>query len=270
MGIASQTATGMMNAVSFQKLQESEEALRKSHDELEMRVEQRTKELTSEIAERRFAEKQKDMLLKEVHHRVKNNLQIVSSLLNLTSRRSDNEQTFNALSAAQAKVHSMAIIHTQLYQSERFDKIDMGLHVQELVNNLAGIYGRNKHITTTINASGILLPVVQAIPCALVLNELISNAYKYAFGEGQKGAIKVKGELFSDETVLFGVKDDGVGIPEHIDIHEIDSLGLKLVRNLVLEQLNGNLDIQRSFGNEVIIRFKIFKEDKHEKKNTDR
>jgi len=154
--------------------------------------------IISDVTERKQAEaqlkaslKEKELLLLEIHHRVKNNLQVISSLLDMSSMRIHEQRAIDLLNDARDKIHSMALIHLQLYQSERFDQIEMGNHVRELVSYLSSLYATGKSITSVIEISDVYLSITQAIPCALVLNELISNAFKHAFKERQKGTIEI-------------------------------------------------------------------------------
>lgn len=202
--------------------------------------------------------KEKEELLKEIHHRVKNNLQIISSLLDLSSMRSSNAAV-DLFTDARAKIHTMALIHSQLYRSDRFDQIDMENHIRELTDFLSQIYA-SRLITPVIESSSVYLSITQAIPCALVLNELISNAYKHAFREGQKGTVKISMQRSAEDTIFMRVKDDGIGIPEEVDIYKTESLGLKLVRNLVQKQLKGEIEVKRDNGTEFIIEFKHIRE----------
>jgi len=223
-----------------------------------------------DITERKLAEeriqtslKEKEVLLKEVHHRVKNNLQIISSLLDLSRRRTDNQEAVDLLSDARARIHTMALIHTQLYQSDRFDRIDMGRHIQELFDFLAAIYAtKSRFVTCHAKPSDVFLELTQAIPCSRVLNELISNAFKHAFKEGQKGTIEASIQRAADDTILIKVKDDGKGIPEEIDIDRTNSLGFKLAGNLVRSQLRGKIRVERNGGTEIVIEFNTSKEER--------
>ncbi len=200
--------------------------------------------------------KEKDMLLNEVHHRVKNNLQVVYSLLDMTRRRAANKETYDLLTEAHTKIYTMSLIHSQLYKSTRVNQINIGIHIRELVHHLSQLYGKGKYIQPHLECEGIYLPVTEAIPIAFVLNELISNAYKYAFEEGTEGKIEVTiKELKDDGKISIKVKDNGVGIPEEIDVEKTDTLGMKLVRNLVTKQLKGTLSFVRDQGAEINIEF---------------
>ncbi len=248
-----------------------EEELKRHRSQLEHLVELRTSQMTEanarlqeEIDEKRRAEasirqalEEKVVLLREIHHRVKNNLQIIASLLDMSRQRARSPEAAEQLSEAHAKVFTMALIHSQLYQSERFDEVGMERHVQELISHLSTLYEMRPPVTTCVRVSDIRLPVTQAIPCALVLNEIISNAFKHAFDQRHGGSISVTMESDADSGIRLRVQDDGKGIPEDIDIDRTQSLGLKLVRNLVLHQLQGELHIHRQGGTVVDIQFRI-------------
>jgi len=206
--------------------------------------------------------KEKEALLGEVHHRVKNNLQIISSLLDMRVMRADNKEMINVFKDTCSKIHTMALIHEQLYRSEKFNEINIGVHIRELVNYLSQVYARrNVSITPHIEYSGVYLSITQAIPCALVINELISNAFKHAFKEGQKGTVQISLKKTDLDEISFQVKDDGIGIPKEIDIYTTNSLGFKLLRNTVQDQLMGRLSLQRGSGTTIVVEFKILKED---------
>jgi PAS domain S-box-containing protein len=205
--------------------------------------------------------KEKEVLLDEVHHRVKNNLQIISSLLDMSSMKTRNQEAIALFAESRNRVDSMALIHSQLYESERFDRIDMGRHIQQLSGNLLNIYSKEQTITLDIKSANVYLPVTQAVPCALVLNELISNSLKHAYRDGQKGTMSIIMRQANDGTTLLKVQDDGLGIPEDIEIERVKSLGLKLVRNIVYKQLNGEIEVVRNKGTEFIIKFNNFKEE---------
>ena len=270
MGIASQIAVGINNTIIFNKLEEHKKELQKSRDQLEQRVEERTaelkqvnRELNLEIEERQKTEtrlrasiKEKDILVREVYHRVKNNLQIIASLLDMTKRRAQHPETVDMLSEAHAKLYTMSLIHTQLYQSDRVDQINMGRNLYDLVDHLEQLYGQTRNVTADIDTESFYLSVTQAVPCALALNEIISNAFKYAYPARKKGKIEISQKLSKDYVVTIKVKDHGAGIPDSVDIEHTDTLGLKLVRNLIVKQLNGDLRILNRDGTEILIEFK--------------
>lgn len=253
-------------------------ALQSAHDELEARVARRTAELTTineklhnEILVRQKTEdaltillKEKEILIKEVHHRVKNNLQTISSILDMSSMRVDDRQATHFFTDARAKIHTMALIHSQLYGSDKLGEIDMGIHIRELGGYLSEIYGKKKTIALSLDIPGIQLPIAQAMPCALVLNELISNALQHGFKNGQTGTIRLCIRKSPENVVVMSVKDDGMGIPEGLDIFQTRSLGLRLVRNLVQKQLRGKICLKRNKGTEIVAEFET---DTEETKN---
>ena len=251
---------------------QAEKILKKAHDELEKRVQQRTAELLRlndqlkvEIEDRKRAEKQikaslreKEVLLSEIHHRVKNNFEIISSLLDISSLQTEDTENQNLWEDARARIHSMALIHDQLYQSDRFHRIHMGRQVQNMLDYLSHIYGGiGERITSVIEPSEVYLSVNQAIPCALVLNELISNVFKHAFGKKRRGTVRISITAPDNSAVLIKVMDDGDGIPEKTDRDSRTGLGLKMARHLVCGQLKGEMRIRNDRGTEISIRFKL-------------
>ena len=272
-GVASQIAVGINNTRSFQKLRTVKEELQRSHSNLEIRVEERTAELEKlnhalnmEIAERLKSEtrlktiiKEKDILIKEVHHRVKNNMQVISSLLDMSKSRAKHPETEDLLSEAQAKIFTMSLIHSQLYQSDRFDEINMGRFIQSLVDHLSQMHRGDRNINLRIEVADIHLSVTQAIPCALAVNEIISNAYKHAFDGKEDGEIAISLQKKQDQKLHLNIKDNGIGIPDHVNMDNTETLGIKLVRNLVLLQLKGDLQVNRRGGTEIDIEFQIIK-----------
>jgi two-component sensor histidine kinase len=222
-------------------------------------------EVGRDITEQKQAEErlrasldEKEVLLREIHHRVKNNLQIISSLLMMSSRKTQNQEAQNLLTDACSRVYNMSLIHSQLYRSDRFERIDIARHIQNLLGYLSQIYsGRDKSIRVTADASEVYVTLTQAIPCSLILNELISNSFKHAFEERPHGAIKVSVHKSSNDMVLIKVKDDGTGIPEEVDIDRPKALGFELVRGLV-QQIKGKMQVKRKNGTEISIEFKSF------------
>jgi len=218
-----------------------------------------------DISDRKLAEariweslQEKEVLLKEIHHRVKNNLQIISSLLRMQSRQANNSQITTLFQEAQNRVQSMALIHEQFYQSLDFSHINFKDYLETLAYNLFRSYGVDRQqIALTIETDELQLTLNTAIPCGLIINELISNSLKYAFPEGQPGEIIIRlKSVASAPTVqiMLTVEDTGVGIPERVDWETTKSLGLRIVRNLVT-QLHGTLTVDCRQGTQFQICF---------------
>ncbi|MBN1572693.1 MAG: PAS domain S-box protein [Deltaproteobacteria bacterium] len=229
-----------------------------------------TVNFTKDITERKLAEQkikqsldEKEILLKEVHHRVKNNLQIISGLLDMDMMRMGGRDSFELFNDARSRIHTMALIHSQLYQSERFDKINLVKHTQDLINYISVVHAkRNANIIPVIEDFDVTIPVTQAIPLSLILNELFTNAYKHAFGEGERGTLECTIRESDEGVITVVVKDNGVGLPEGFDINEVDGLGLRLVRNLVREQLMGDIFVESGdSGTQFVIKFSALKEE---------
>jgi two-component sensor histidine kinase len=209
----------------------------------------------NEITERTQAEAviretlaEKEVLLKEVHHRVKNNLQIISSLLNLQAAEVSDPNILNALRESQNRVRTMALIHEKLYQSNDLAKIDFSTYLHSLVSFLAQTYQvRTDCIEIQVETEKILLDLDTAIPCGLIVNELVSNSLKYAFPNGQPGKIRVSCSHYNDRQYSLVVWDNGVGLPPDFNISQSTSLGLKLVNSLI-NQIDGSLNLERTKG----------------------
>jgi PAS domain S-box-containing protein len=191
---------------------------------------------------------EKTVLLKEVHHRVKNNLAVIAGLLGMKADSIDDERARAALEESQQRVESMALIHEFLYTNEHLDRVNFGPYVQQLTRELSDTYAvEANRVAVAVETDDVELSVHRAIPCGLILNELLSNACKYAFPEGQRGEIDVRfGRLESGELSLV-CRDNGVGIPENVDWHNAPSLGLRIVR-ILAKQIDGTLTLDRSGG----------------------
>jgi two-component sensor histidine kinase len=194
---------------------------------------------------------EKEILIREIHHRVKNNLQIISGLLDMTRMRTQDPATTGILTDMMMKIKTMAQIHTRLYESKQFDKINMGGQIRDQVADLSSIYGRSgPEISSEVETEDVLLTVDQAIPCALVVNESLSNAFKHAFRGRRCGTIAVALRK-ENGTIRITIRDNGIGIPENVDISRATSLGLKLMRSLAL-QLQGTLKIESTARGSVV------------------
>ncbi|HIK07431.1 MAG TPA: PAS domain S-box protein [Trichormus sp. M33_DOE_039] len=198
---------------------------------------------------------EKETLLKEIHHRVKNNLQIISSLLRMQSRRVDDEITSMLFQESQNRVQSMALIHEQLYQSPELSQIDFGSYIRSLTDNLFRCYGiSQRKIALHIETNNIKLTLDTAIPCGLIINELVSNSLKYAFPVQQQGKITICLEQLTENQLTLIVKDTGIGIPSLLDWQNTDSLGLRIVKNLI-RQIKGKIILERNQGTAFYIQF---------------
>jgi len=215
-----------------------------------------------DITERKIAEtdlknslKDKDVLMREIHHRVKNNLQIISSLLNLQSQYIKDENVIEIFNDSQNRVRSMAIIHEKLYKSKSMSKIDFGDYINDLVDSL--FYNNNvneSRIKLHKNIDDVHFNVDTAIPCGLIVNELITNCLKHAFPDDINGEVYIDLHNIDDKYVL-NIKDNGVGFPDNIDYKNTESLGLQLVTNLV-NQIDGIIELDHSEGTNFKIIFR--------------
>ncbi|MBF0465215.1 MAG: PAS domain S-box protein [Nitrospirae bacterium] len=207
--------------------------------------------------ERQMVSLMKDMrmLLKEIHHRVKNNLQIISSLLSLQADRIEGISFKNIFKDSQNRIQSMALIHERLYMSNDLAEIDVAEYIQALSSELLYSYTDSYAINLDLDISVGSLDVDLLVPCGLVINELLSNALKYAFPTGRKGIIMISFNRNSDGKYSLIISDDGIGIPEEWDINKTDSLGLQLVNDLITKKLNGKIELDRTVGTKFIMVF---------------
>ena len=219
--------------------------------------------VASNISQQKEAEAQlvaslreKELLLKEVHHRVKNNLQVISSLLNLQAKELRDSNTARLFQESQGRVRSMALIHEQLYRSSDLARIDFSAYVQDLIRYLEqGLGSRTASVRFCLDVQPIPLSLDLAIPCGMIVNELVSNAQKHAFPAGHPGEIHVAFARDSNGYALT-VADNGVGIQNGLDDSESSSLGLKVVQALI-RQIRGELDVSHDQGTRFTIRFTL-------------
>ena len=198
--------------------------------------------------------KEKEVMLSEIHHRVKNNLQIISSLLRIESKNITDKEALNIISVSQNRVNSMALIHEKLYSSRNLSHVDFEDYLTHLTSHLLQVYNKKDvKIDVSINAPKIYLGVDTAIPAGLIINELVSNSLKHAFKERQKGKIDISIVEPEKNEYLLNVKDDGIGISG--DTGGTNSLGLQLVQMLT-KQLSGEICIKNNHGTEISVKFK--------------
>lgn len=198
---------------------------------------------------------EKEVLLKEVHHRVKNNLQVISGLLELQNITVSDDSVKLALKEGQNRIQSVALVHKMMYQSESVSKVNMGKYLDELLQVLQTSYAvSGKNITTKINASNIDLDVTLAVPISLIVNEAVCNAYKHAFVGVFEGEIFVSIERESPKTYKLIIKDNGIGLPSGFNVSNLKSIGFDLIKGLT-KQLKGSLQLNTNYGTEIIITF---------------
>ena len=221
----------------------------------------RVLEINSDISSLRRVDQQlrsslaeKEVLLREIHHRVKNNLQMIASLLSLQSEFVGNSEALALLDEMHTRVRSIATIHEMLYGANDFSRIDFNAYLTLLAKDLSAFYGfSTDRIHVETDQSGLALNISQAIPGGLIVNELLTNSLKHAFPEGQAGKIEVVADC-SGPICKFEVFDNGVGLPANLAPESAQTMGLQLV-NLLVEQLNGSLEIQRDGGTRFTVRF---------------
>lgn len=252
-----------------QVLEEKNKALEKLTASLEQTVADRTLELTQintklqqEIQERNQIEVQlkaslqeKEILLKEIHHRVKNNLQIISSLLEFQAATIENPSLLNLLTDSQNRIQSMALIHEHLYQSQNLAQVQFDKYINQLIKHLCFTFDdKIDQITPIIQVNPIQLNLETAIPCGLLVNELVTNVFKHAFGQNQSGSVEIR--FYQDELDLLNliVSDNGVGFDPNIDWNRSERLGLRLVQ-ILARQLNATIDFIANSGTTVKLVF---------------
>ncbi len=233
------------------KLQQITNRLENQNRQLQQEIEQR-KDVEAKLQE---SLREKEILLKEIHHRVKNNLQIVASLLNLQKRSIKDPKIIQLFEDSQNRIYSMAIIHERLYQSKQLNQINLGEYLQDLVNALIQSYNIDaKQIEVQLHADPIYINIETATPCGLIVNELVTNIIKYAFPDRRLGKVSIECRTTPDAKILLAVCDNGVGIPDRVDFNNPSSLGLRIITNLA-RQLRATLDLDRSNGTRLSLQF---------------
>jgi PAS domain S-box-containing protein len=241
------------------RLKETEEELARLNADLETIVRDRTRALEDEVAVRKRAEatiqaslNEKVLLLREIHHRVKNNLQIIISLTNLQMRTLNDPRLKQIMAETQNRVRAMSLVHEKLYQSENISSINLSEYTRFLANQLFSFYGIDHgKVSLQIAIEDIQLDINAAIPLGLILNELISNALKHAFPGGRRGTIRISGTSVNGVLTL-QVGDDGIGLPPALDWRNAESLGLRLVNSLA-DQLGGTIEPGTGNGTAFIV-----------------
>ncbi|MEW6601040.1 MAG: histidine kinase dimerization/phosphoacceptor domain -containing protein [Nitrospirota bacterium] len=246
--IAGQAAVSLKNALLYEELKLKI-----------LQLEQADSQIRSSL-------KEKEVLLREIHHRVKNNMQVILSLLNMQSRCINDDLLVDILRESRDRIKSMAIVHEKLYMNEKLTNVDFNDYIMSVAHSLFSSYRvAQERISFETDVKNIMLPIDTAIPCGLIINELLSNSIKHAFPENRPGKIRVSMRRIAEpdadsserhEFIEITVSDDGIGIPEDLDFRNVDSLGLELVVGLSESQLQGKIELNRSGGTEFRIVFK--------------
>ncbi len=248
-------------------IKQAEEAIRHTNEELEKRVAERTEDLsranvqlTAEISARVRAEQEitqsleeKDLLLREIHHRVKNNLQIIASLLNLQSRYLTDPNVLVSIKDSQSRVRAMALVHERIYRSHNISEINLKEYLNYLTKQIFSFYNIPQYqIGITVTMDDIMTNIDTVIPIGLIMNELVSNSLKHAFPDGRQGMVSIECTPEGADKLRFVYHDNGTGIPAGLDWKNAESLGLRLVNSLV-DQLNGTIVLGSGKGTTFII-----------------
>ncbi len=237
----------LVSGADITELSQAQDSLKLAHRSLEERVSERTVELSLANEDLLRSVKEKEVLLKEIHHRVKNNLQLISSLLNLQVRARKGMTIEQLIYEIQGRIQSIALLHEMLYQTGDLVRVDIAKYIKTLAETIIRYYGMNSRVELRLETENLKLSLDGSIYCGLLLNELITNAMKHAFPAGRNGVLTICARREPDSKVLLSVKDNGVGLPEDLDIENTSSLGLELVQQLTAK-LHGALSISRVGG----------------------
>ncbi|HEY9245610.1 MAG TPA: histidine kinase dimerization/phosphoacceptor domain -containing protein, partial [Candidatus Methanoperedens sp.] len=222
--------------------------------------------ITEDISEHKKAEdklvhtfEEKTILLNEVHHRVKNNLQIVSSLLNLQAMRTRNKEALEILLETGNRIHSMSLLHETIYRSGDMAMVDFSSYIENICFHIIRSYGpKAQNIKLELNMEKVTLDIDRAVPCGLIINELVSNSLKHAFPDRRPGQITVELKSLPNDNIMLKFADDGIGLPEGVEISQSETLGLKLI-SMLTKQLRGSIEIIREKGTMFYIVFRARK-----------
>jgi two-component sensor histidine kinase len=243
-------ANGQQLKAANQQLRANEQQLRAANQQLQAEVRERKK--TEEKIKTTL--KEKEVLLKEIHHRVKNNMQLISSILNIQSKHLRDEQALKMFKNGQSRIRSMALVHEKLYESKNLAGIDFAEYIRSITTYLFTLYKISEAVRLNVDIKDILLDINTAIPCALIVNEIVSNSLKYAFPEGIEGEIYIGLRSDKPDKFILIVKDNGIGFPKELDFRKTESLGMQLIIMLA-GQLEGTVELDKSKGTAFTITF---------------
>lgn len=201
--------------------------------------------------------KEKQLLLQEVHHRVKNNMQVIISLINLQCENIEDQHISDLFSQTVDRINSMALVHTQLYKSKDFSKVEICNYIKSIVENLVISHCVNPaQMRFIIDQKDIAVSLDSAISCGLIVNEVVTNSIKYAFPDDRSGEIRVGFKQLGEGQYEMRLSDNGVGMPMNYDVRDSDTLGVKIVHAITEHQLGGTIELVRTKGTKYCFRFK--------------
>jgi two-component sensor histidine kinase len=215
---------------------------------LDYKVEERTTELTNLL-------QSKELLLKEIHHRVKNNLALTINFIKLQKFKINDKNIVNALTSIENRVYTMALLHTKLYESKNLNSIDFKTYVSQLIKDIKSTFDEDLDVSIILNIDEVFFDIDNAMSCGLIINECVVNAFKYAFSK-KKGILEINLKKADSEYIL-EIKDNGIGLKKDFHLEKLNSLGLNLVKSITVTQLNGSLEIKQTTGTYLIIRFPL-------------
>jgi two-component sensor histidine kinase len=219
-------------------------------------ISQKNEALQQTIEEKDCLLEEKEWLVREIHHRVKNNLQMVISLLNAQSEFVNHPSAVDAIRESRERMQAIALLHQKLYQTDTSTRINMRAYISELVDNIRSSVADTERMEFRVDVDpGIDLDISQSVPLGLILNEGITNSIKHAYGENNKGTIRISLQYMRDQQLQLKIADQGKGLSEGIDTEHFDTLGLQLIK-LFAEQLEGDLFFINNNGLEIILNFK--------------
>jgi two-component sensor histidine kinase len=221
-------------------------------------------EMIARYLERKRAEdqlkislKEKEILLRELYHRTKNNLQVISSLLNLQTLAIDDKQMLGVLQDIQNRIRSISLVHEKLYQSKDLLNINLRDYIGELAHALLRSFeGSKSRISFALDIDDVFISLNSITTCGLIINELVSNSLKYAFPNSREGEIRIALHAMNGDEIELRISDNGIGLPESLDFQNPQTLGLKLVRKLVEDQLRGKIELKGEKGTDFLVTFK--------------
>jgi PAS domain S-box-containing protein len=249
----SEPAAVMGISTDITELHQAQEQLHRAHHDLENRVSERTTELAGAVARLRDANaelerrhQEKETLIKEIHHRVKNNMQVISSLLNLQAQDRNEPGVRAFVEDSQSRVRSMALVHEHLYRSDDLQSVPMSAYLRAVVDGIKQAQDLGRKVLCEVSENDIVLPIDLAIPCGLIVNEIVTNALKHAFPDDRAGRVQVSMWQTSQRALKLEIKDDGIGIPLPLDQRQ-QNFGLRLV-GMLASQLHGKIETEQSAG----------------------